>query len=514
MTVPQRSVLIALSLVLIAAFAACGGGLQFTELMSGYFVDGNVPFEQAYSEGKAKNQTMYFTLTAIIPELHKFISDVNHTTHITNGTLHVLQDQYKIEDWSSTLTLFDHGITPPLYVLYLKYNLKFKNTKDGQLYHLEGIKEIYGNSCVHILEMFTTLYVHIRKGWEAGSGEIVQTAILKIDPTHVVTWLLSFRGYKANFLEFVVNFEKFSAFMLRNVKDDCTNFTALFETQFWYTWGSNGKQGFLIDLVRRPTNAEVRLDLYNAASTSQQVLKQFYDLQSSKFSNTAAAIGDFVISETGVKGTIDNVSVEANYNLNPKQVMDFVPNWIDNFSRFIPRIQSVYGELDSATVDGVQYAKNSPIVYTRYTIPIGITAMKWSMISAHQFNVSTVSSGNQLRIESMFAQLDNSWVGSVYVQYNGKQYQFNNPLLLQSKLTSSGTTVNAKTNKREFSIDISAILQVHLVVSCSADDTQFAILEQEGDTKIHTTVLGQCIVRDTKSNQVYVSNGALLEVKY
>jgi len=36
--------------------------------------------------------------------------------------------------------------------------------------------------------------------------------------------------------------------------DDCFNSKA-YETDFWYTWVSNGKQGFLLDLIKTSTRA-------------------------------------------------------------------------------------------------------------------------------------------------------------------------------------------------------------------------------------------------------------------
>jgi len=57
-------------------------------------------------------------------------------------------------------------------------------------------------------------------------------------------------------------------------------------------------------------------------------------------------------------------------------------------------------------------------------------------------------------------------------------------------------------------------LFIHLQISCFANVDKFALLDTEGDTQIHTTVLGNCTVTDIRNGLTFNNNGnALLELK-
>jgi len=63
-----------------------------------------------------------------------------------------------------------------------------------------------------------------------------------------------------------------------------------------------------------------------------------------------------------------------------------------------------------------------------------------------------------------------------------------------------------------FSAEIETLF-IHLLISCEAPTSDFALLETEGNTQIHTTVLGTCGVEDLTNSENFSGKGALLEVK-
>lgn len=54
----------------------------------------------------------------------------------------------------------------------------------------------------------------------------------------------------------------FSEFLGESLENDCFNINA-FANYFWYIWASDGNNGFLLDMIKRPNTLELRLDLYN-----------------------------------------------------------------------------------------------------------------------------------------------------------------------------------------------------------------------------------------------------------
>ena len=151
---------------------------------------------------------------------------------------------------NASLEIFDNGVGPERY-LNLQYHLPFFDDQ-GNAVHLEGNKYLYSNSCLDLYTEATTLFVHVRTGHQQNEGAILSTGIVTIGSLGVAELLLSMQiigeGNDAEMLTVVVSF---LSFLGGDIEQDCFNFTKDDEVDFWYTWASDGQNGFLLDLIKR-----------------------------------------------------------------------------------------------------------------------------------------------------------------------------------------------------------------------------------------------------------------------
>lgn len=151
---------------------------------------------------------------------------------------------------NASLEIFDNGVGPERY-LNLRYHLPFFDDQ-GNAVQLEGNKYLYSNSCLDLYTEATTLFVHVRTGHQQNEGAILSTGIVTIGSLGVAELLLSMQiigeGNDAEMLTVVVSF---LSFLGADIEQDCFNFTKDDEVDFWYTWASDGQNGFLMDLIKR-----------------------------------------------------------------------------------------------------------------------------------------------------------------------------------------------------------------------------------------------------------------------
>ncbi len=472
-------------------------GIKFQEVMQGYWTSGDLDYQTAYDQGKVANRPFHFDLDVIIPDMDNFLSDKNHST-LVQGTITLSNGMTGTIINGSYVRLFDSEVQN--YTMHMHYFLVF--TYQGKVYHLDGVKNILGNDCVHLLPMMTTLYSRIRTGDQVGTGDIIATGIVIIDGQNLSNFVFSFRGYNTNFFGFFYNVEKLLQFALKQIKDDCLHMDA-YKNQFWYIWSSTGASSFLLDVIKRPSVGELRLDLYQQGTTPS-VIKQFPSLSTFKQHDDIVVLGNITLSQTSCQGSVEQ-DITLEYDLTTDH-MEFTPKWLESLTRgLLPKVVSRYGSVNHGTVNKVSYA-NLPITYTTYTIPIGLSLWRWSMISAPKFE------NTDLMIESMSLYLGGQWIPSVFIRYKTSTYRLNNPILMETKVIGSGDHVIE--NKRNFSISIHKMLGLQIALECSAPESSFALLEQEGITSIHTSVLGECTAHDLLNNDKFTASGALLEVKY
>lgn len=214
-------------------------------------------------------------------------------------------------------------------------------------------------------------------------------------------------------------------------------------------------------------------------------------------------MGPLSLSPSQLSGTLNQIHLSGSFSLNNSRHMLFCPEWIeDELDGMIPNVQSTYGTLLKATV-GPIIIQNVPMAFTTYPIKIGLSLLKWAMISALSFQ------GTDFQVEMVATNfVEELWVSSVYVHYKGEDYYLNEPMFFESSLTHHGEEQNGK---RLFGLKIHS-WYISADVECSAPTNQFALLDKEGYTQILTTVLGSCFVT-IEGNTFNSTPTALLEVK-
>jgi len=295
---------------------------------------------------------------------------------------------------------------------------------------------------------------------------------------------------------------EFAGFLLKDVSADCFN-VSNWKSQFWYIWASNGRNGFLLDLIARPDTLELRMETYTAGA-APVVTKEYLSIDDLAISNGTVTFGsEMMLSMASCHGHVKGLPVDVTFALKDKN--DFVPELLYlAFKGLLPQIESYYGTLSNATVAGVNY-QNIPIARTTYAFEVGLEIIQWAMISALSFRDS------DLRIELVGAKLSNkAYIATSYVFFHGTSYHLNDPLTATTRISTGGDIVN---NTRIFEARITKAKVIDITVRCSAPVIQFAELDREGDTTIHTTVLGNCTATEAISRGTFVSNSALLEVK-
>jgi len=265
---------------------------------------------------------------------------------------------------------------------------------------------------------------------------------------------------------------------------------------------SNGKQGFLLDLIKRPQELELRLEVYDVANLQPaQVIKQFLPLSDFNQTDDVITMGSVTLSNTTCTGTIGNVTINLGFQLNGRN-MHFIPDAVEYEFPFLPDVISNYGTIMNGNCNGVTYARGTPMSYTTYPVPILLGYWQWVMISAYSFE------GTDLQMDIVGAFFSDVWLGTSYIFYRGTEYKLD----LFDIETSFGNTGDIIGNVRKFSVNVET-LYIHFELECQAPVDFFALLEQEGATKIHTTVLGSCIANDLRNSLTFQGNGALLELK-
>jgi len=370
------------------------------------------------------------------------------------------------------------------------------------------VKYLFGNDCITLYSMATTLYTYIREGHVNGCGNIIRSGILMLDIEQVMDFLLSFHfvgnGTDADKMNTAIEFLTFLGF---DVWKDCITFSD-FEYDFWYIWASDGQQGFLLDMIKRPESLELRLEIYDQ-SNDPIVLKEFLPLNEFSQNGSIISMGPLTISDSSCHGSVDQnvtVGISILFSLDGRH-MNFVPNWIENKTYgLVPDFQSNYGSLSSATVGSVTLS-NVPLVYSTYPIKFGIQLLVWNLISANQFQ------GTDLQIEIVGMNIEGLWIATSYLRYQGKEWHLNDPMLFDTSIVTPGEIVN---DTRLFAATIDT-LEISVGIKCQAPVNQFALLDKEGLTIIETTVFGICTAQvDTfRSQEIYTSSPtSLLETKY
>jgi hypothetical protein len=251
---------------------------------------------------------------------------------------------------------------------------------------------------------------------------------------------------------------------------------------FWYVFTSNGTDGFLLDLIRRPEAAVARLAVFHQGSPPRILRRGFSlgDLHGTP-GELGVRLGDFCLDALGCAGSIDDVNLEAQYALNGHH-MRFVPSWVTSLIDDIPDFRSSYGTLKSANCAGAVYSEG-PIVCSTYTVE-DLASAKWVLISAPRFT------GTDLAFEISAAHLLRRWQPTAWLFFNGREHQLNSGLdtLFHVHVETAG---DVHGTDRVFRASIHAG-DLRIEIDARGPVDQFARLEAEGQTEIHTTLFGTC----------------------
>ena len=273
---------------------------------------------------------------------------------------------------------------------------------------------------------------------------------------------------------------------------------------FWYLFASDGDTGFLLDLIRQPGEALARLVTYQQGVPPRVTRHGF---PASDLGGVPGALGarldGIVVDAMGCRAALPGMNVDARFALNG-HAMQFVPKfmtwWFDNIPDFFSR----YGTMAQATCEGAVYT-DTPLVCSTYSLD-SFSAARWVLISAPRF------SGSDLAFEICATRLLGRWMPAAWVSYGGREYHLRSALdsLFRLRIGRAG---EVKAGERVFTASIRAS-GLRIDVEASGPIDQFARLDADLRTEIHTTLFGTCRATIASTGQTFVAErSCLLEVK-
>jgi hypothetical protein len=283
-------------------------------------------------------------------------------------------------------------------------------------------------------------------------------------------------------------------------------------------------------MIRRPTanspfgELELRLVQY-AQGAAPVVTKQLLNMsQYSNSSDGSITMGPMTMTPNSATGTVGGVAVHMRFGLDGRK-NEFLPPVLQPsgadawLSSYVPTVTSFYGTGPPAgsgsfapAVGDYTFQPGANLVHTTYPVPIGLGIVRWAMASAGGFE------GTNLQVEVVAMPLpdiighnlpivkqlldctdDNCHLAPSYVRLDGHEYHIDK--LINLVQVDRACEYNPTQTVREFS----ATMQVSpfigkittIQLNCSAPVGQFAFLEKEGNTYIHTTTMADCSARIT-----------------
>jgi hypothetical protein len=273
---------------------------------------------------------------------------------------------------------------------------------------------------------------------------------------------------------------------------------------FWYLFATNGANGFLLDLIRRPGESLARMVTYREGRPPRIVRHGFRPADLNGVPGALGVrLGDIALDALGCRSALPDMTIDAGFALNGRSMRfapQFVTWWCDN----IPEFCSRYGALDHATCEGAVY-RDSPVTCSTYSLD-SLAAARWVLISAPRF------SATDLAFEICATRLLGRWMPAAWVFHGGREFHFNTSLDSLFRL-SIGRAGDVESGERVFTASIRAS-GLRIGVEARGPIDQFARLDVEGQTEIHTTLLGTCRATIGTADRTFVAErNCLLEVK-
>ena len=543
-----------LSLLLLATAAAGKAGdnatvsITFNETLKGFATVGGSPadtirdFELAYMKGKLQGEVLAFSLHVNIEDVKTWLVDPLHNA-ICTGTVEesAITNTTKVPVGpvpQGSLHIFDGGVLPS-HQLMMEYSLPFK--EDGKHYLLYGVKHIPGNNCLGLLTQITTLYVHVLDAdAKDPKSAVLRSGIVKIGAGDIISLAASIRVHGGTVADKIRGFLQFGVLLLGDVIKNCID-RAAFQTEFWYLWTSDGHTGVLIDLIKRPDTLELRLVQYTDGghtNASHSVTRETLPLEDFAYGadNVTVHFGkSMVMGKNHLVGTVQGIQVNISFATGGRS-NSFLPPELAllGLAAVLPDPISQYAE-SGWPIGGVvgknKLAPSIPLVKTTYKIPYGLDLLNWAMISASQFMSEDGKTSTDLQIELVgmpikILGVDLAWVSPSYLYYDGTEHKVDTVEGSSEfvKIIHDGSLTHDNKHRlfaAEIQLPAAASGLIHAFVNCSAPAGQFAFLDQEGSTYIHTTVFGTCTADMVSmgedgsiTTRKFVSRGKnLLEIK-
>ena len=520
--------------------------ISFNETLKGFSTSGGSindtikDFEYAYIVGKEKGEIMSFALNVDITSVKSWLADPLHNAvckGIVNTAIDPNSKNIPVGPAPGSLHIFDGGIHKKTHELMMEYSLPF--TLDNKNYTLYGVKHIPGNNCLGLLTQVTTLYVHV---FDA-DNTVDRTGIVKIGAGDIISLVSSIRIHGGTLADQIRGFLEFGLLLVGDIIENCISRSA-FSTEFWYFWSSDADDGgVLLDLIKRPDKLELRLAQFiggENATKEISVTREFLPLDDFTLAkdNVTVHFGKKItMGPNGVVGEVNGIPINVSFVLNFGHYKNsFLPPELAllGLESILPDPVSTYGKSgwpSGGNVGKFELPPSVPLVKTTYKIPYGVHLLNWIMISASQFIEveSGVASDLQIELVAMPLKIldaDLAWISPTYIRIDDNEHRVNTiegstefvKIISNGKLTPDNT-------QRIFAAEIQLPAAIsgltHVGVNCSAPANQFAFLDQEGKTYVHTTLYGTCKAMVTKmdekgemSTTTYKSKGQnLLEIK-
>lgn len=167
-------------------------GVEFTERMAGYISPAvTLPHETAARRGKDEGYACSFTLTVIVDDVDRFISDTQRPGRIV-GTVEcpaLSPDPLEIFDGRFNLMRVDEHT-----VETKRFDYKFSlAARDGSDYYFEGHKVVRSDATLDLWRDTTRLNVDISKGAQGQLGRVAR-GLLEIAPSDFYVQMQTLRG--------------------------------------------------------------------------------------------------------------------------------------------------------------------------------------------------------------------------------------------------------------------------------------------------------------------------------
>ncbi|MFY9728805.1 MAG: hypothetical protein WAJ87_25120 [Bryobacteraceae bacterium] len=273
---------------------------------------------------------------------------------------------------------------------------------------------------------------------------------------------------------------------------------------FWYVFASNGSDGFLLDLIRRPGESLARMVTYKQGHPPRLVRHGFPSAGLNGVPGTLGVnLGGIALDALGCRSTLPGMNLDARFALSGPSVR-FAPRFVTWWFDSVPDFCSRYGVIERATCDGAVY-ENAPVTCSTYSLD-SLARARWVLISAPRF------AGTDLALEISAARLLGRWMPAARVFHAGREYHLNSALdsLLRLRI---GRADDVGSGEPVFTASIRA-RGLHLDVEARGPIDQFARLDAEGETEIHTTLFGTCRATVVSAGETFVAErNCLLEVK-